>query len=201
MARTKNKARKIGLLTSLLVLATVAVGGTLAYLIDTTDAVVNTFEPTSVPIEVVEDFDGETKKNVKIQNNGNIPAYIRATYVVNWADEEGNILGTPPVENEDYTIELNEGDWIECDGYYYHTKPVAANGETAVFIETCSLATATEDSENTVPVTPPDGYYLRVDVLAQSVQSVPEEAIEELWDVDVTVEGDGTIITITEKSN
>ncbi len=192
MARTKNKARKIGLLTSLLVLATVAVGGTLAYLIDTTDEVVNTFEPTSVPIEVEEAFDGNTKKDVKIRNNGNIPAYIRATYVVNWEDEEGNILGTPPVKDEDYTIELNIKDWIECDGYYYHTKPVAANGETAVFIMTCSL----EKDESGVPVTPPDGYYLRVDVLAQSVQSTPKTAMEELWKVTVTVDADGIITEI-----
>lgn len=197
MARTKNKAKKIGLLTSLLVLATVAVGGTLAYLIDTTDAVVNTFEPTSVPIEVVEEFDGKTKKDVQIRNNGNIPAYIRATYVVNWADEEGNILGTPPVKDEDYTIVLNEDDWIECDddGYYYHKKPVAANGKTEVFIKTCSLAT--DESGETVPVTPPEGYYLRVDVLAQSVQSTPKTAMKELWNVTIAVdEEDGTITDI-----
>ena len=185
-----NKTKKIILLTSLVLLAVSIVGGTLAFLLDTAGPVENTFEPTYVPIEVEEDFDGETKKDVTIRNTGNIPAYIRATYVVNWADEDGNIWGTPPVEGEDYTIEINFADWkqnpSDKDAYYYYTSAVAANsGETTNFINICSL------KENVMPPKDADGseYYLRVDILAQSVQSEPDDAVLDLWGVDPTTLG------------
>jgi len=173
MARNFNKIKKIGLLTSLLILATVIVGGTFAYLATKTTDVVNTFTPANVPIEVVEEtFDGEIKENVTIKNNGNIPAYIRATYVVNWANEDGEIWGTPPTATE-YTIEPGNS-WKLIGGYYYHKTPVDAGASTNVFIVSCSLNDG---------VIPPDGYSLRVDILAQSVQSEPETAMYDLWGV------------------
>lgn len=178
MARNFNKIKKIGLLTSLLILATVIVGGTFAYLATKTTDVINTFTPANVPIEVVEKFDGKTKTDVKIQNDGNIPAYIRATYVVNWATETGEIWGTPPTAAE-YTIDVNTDQWVKhSDGYYYYvTGAVDPEDQTDNFINSCSL----EDDVNP----PESGYYLRVDILAQSVQSEPADAIEELWGVKI----------------
>ncbi len=182
-----NKIKKIILMTSLVLIAVGVVGGTLAFLLDVTDPVTNIFEPTYVPIEVIEpDFDGKTKTNVTIQNNGNIPAYIRATYVVNWADKDGNIWGTPPT-TEQYTIELGEN-WKrnsenEDDHYYYYTSVVAANGEdgdkTTDFIVKCSL------NQDVTPPKDTDGneYYLCVDILAQSVQSEPNDAVLALWGI------------------
>lgn len=184
------KHKKTTILAVSLLAAVFAVSGiTLAFLTDSTEEIVNTFTPTSVPIDVVENFENNVKSNVKIQNDGDIPAYIRAAIVVNWVDGQGNVLGTPPVEGEgnDYSLTLNlTEDWIKNDdGYYYWTSPVSAGEETGVLITECKAL-------NEAPL---DGYNLQVEILAQSVQSVPEEAIEDLW--GVTIE-DGRVTTVKE---
>ena len=185
MARNLNKIKKIGLLTSLLILATVIVGGTFAYLYDSTvdQPVTNEFKPANVPIEVEETIVNEVKTDVKIKNTGNIPAYIRAKIVVSWATEAGEILGTKPVLGTDYTISIDDTAWKKIsdgngDFYYYHKTPVDPEGGlTSVLINTCEAKTSskTDDNDNT--------YYLRVDILAQSVQSEPANAMQELWGV------------------
>ncbi len=176
------KHKKTILAASLLAAALATTGVTLAFLADSTQEVVNTFTPTSVPIYVEEDFKANVKSNVKIKNDGNIPAYIRAAIVVNWADEKGNVLGTPPVDGEDYTMVLDKG-WSLYDGYYYWTEPVPADDPntqeeenvTGVLIQSCTV-------NNPAPT---EGYTLQVEILAQSVQSVPEEAIKDLWGVTI----------------
>lgn len=65
----KHHFKKIQLLIlSLLVVTTVTVGGTVAYLTTNTAPVVNTFEPSHVTCEVTENFNGETKSNVNVEN-------------------------------------------------------------------------------------------------------------------------------------
>ena len=72
------------LLMAILVLIGVVAGSTVAYLIDKTDRVANTFEYAKVSCEITENFDKTTKSNVQVKNTGTTDAYIRATYVVNW---------------------------------------------------------------------------------------------------------------------
>ena len=58
----KNKNKKsLTLIVSLILIITIGVGGTLAYLITSTSAVKNTFTPSKVVISVDETFDGNTK--------------------------------------------------------------------------------------------------------------------------------------------
>lgn len=180
-----KKTNKPAVLAASLVLAlVVAVGGTLAFLSTHTEDVVNTFTPASVPPEIHETFDGKVKSNVTIKNTGEVDAYIRAAVVITWVDDEGNVYGELPEEGEngDYTItyDLSNG-WVKKDGYYYWRSVVASKGNTGELL-TCQL---NKDA------TPPDGYTLSVEILAQSIQAMPEYVVEEVW--GVTVNSDGTL--------
>ena len=109
-------------LVALLLLLCCTVAGTLAYLVDSTDPVTNTFTPASVSTEVNEDFDGITKSNVTIKNTGDIDAYIRAAVIINWADKDGNVSATP-VEDGDYEIKYDSSNtWKKIGDYWYYTR-------------------------------------------------------------------------------
>ena len=168
-------------LVALLLLLCCTVAGTLAYLVDSTDPVTNTFTPASVSTEVKEDFDGITKSNVTIKNTGNIDAYIRATVVVNWASDKevGVVSGTAPKEGTDYTIDWTMVNWVKVGDYYYYTQKVAAKGETKQLFTDCKLKEG---------VTPPSGYHLQVTILADGIQAEPVHVVADVWK-DVRVDG------------
>lgn len=160
------------LLTAAVLLIGTVVGSTVAYLIAQTDAVENTFEYAKVSCEVKEDFNGgNTKKNVQITNTGSTNAYIRATYVVNWLDSNGNIAASVP---EGYRYDLTEnpdGKWTKgTDGYFYYLSPVAPDASTPGSLLTCTV-TRPENPE----------YRLSVEILATAIQSEPASAVKEAW--------------------
>lgn len=163
--------RSFVVLAALLVLVLGIVGTTLAWLTDKTTDLTNTFEYAQVSCEVKEDFDYNTKSNVRVKNTGTTDAYIRATYVVTWQDDNGNVSGQP-VQNADYTINLNTADWTEKDGYYYYKNVVPAGKLTSNLINSCKVKDG---------VTPPTGYHLCVEILATAIQSQPVSAVNEAW--------------------
>lgn len=176
-------------LVALLVLLCCTVAGTLAYLVTSTGPVTNTFTPAEVKTEVTESFENDkngtlTKSNVQIKNNGNIDAYIRAAIIVNWANDAGEISGTP-VKDSDYEMDLNivttenpNAPWFQgTDGYYYCKASVAPNGSTPALIDRCIQKG-----------TAPEGFYLQVTILADGIQSVPDTVVKDVWKV-VEVKG------------
>lgn len=173
------KTKKPVALVALLVLLCCTVAGTLAYLVDKTPEVKNTFEPAKVTTEVKEEFDGTTKSEVKIRNTGNIPAYIRVAVVANWIDKDGNVYGgETPTERTNYELEPANG-WFEgSDGYFYYPTAIAAQNETPVLFKEVTQSDA------------PDGCSLRLTILADGIQSEPADAVTQAWGVTVT---NGTI--------
>ena len=121
-SKRKRRINKTGtLLLSLLLVVTMAVGGTVAYLITKTPDVKNSFTPSEVTCEVTEAFDGNTKSKVNVTNTGDTEAYIRVklvTYRVN--DKEQHIGGIATIP--DFASGTN---WVPYGGYYYYTMPVA----------------------------------------------------------------------------
>lgn len=160
------------LLAAVIVLLAGAVGGTWAFLVAQSEPVQNNFTYAHVRCTIDEKFDGTTKSDVKIQNIGDIPAYIRARIVVTWKDASGNVSAVP-VKNTDYTIAFNETDWTQQGGYWYCKTAVDAGGETPVLITTC-------EKKGTAP----DGYDLSVEILADAIQSEPVNAVKEAWGED-----------------
>ena len=92
----KTKRCALPLILALLVLS-IGVGSTLAYIIAQTDDIANAFIPGEVKCAVNDDL--------TIKNTSNVKAYIRAMVVINWMDSEGNVYGTPPV----CTVTTNPG--------------------------------------------------------------------------------------------
>lgn len=172
--RRKCRSKKTGtLLFSLVLLLTMMIGGTLAYLTMKTDPIQNVFTPSHVSCFVEEDFDGTTKSNVNVRNDSDINAYIRVklvTYRVNAANQHiGGIADLP-------TFTLGAG-WVKhTDGYYYYTQPVAPGASPA--------ANLTDSMTLTGVYNDADGGKQVVEVMAEAIQSVPTSAVVSAWNVD-----------------
>lgn len=188
------KKKSTALLVSLVLLLTVSVGATLAFLIDTDDPITNTFTPSEVTVQVNETFDGTTKSNVSIKNTGDTEAYIRAAIIVTWQDANGNVYGQLPDEKKDdettgdYTISFNtteqsaydNGKWIKgSDGFYYWSKPVKSEKEAASDCNTGILITEAKLVEGAKA--PADNYYLCIEIIASGIQAEPKTAVESAW--------------------
>lgn len=161
------------LLAAVIVLLAGAVGGTWASLVAQSEPVQNNFTYAHVSCTVEETFDGTTKSNVRIQNTGDIPAYIRARIVVTWKDTSGNVSAAVPVKDTDYTITFNGEKWTQQGDYWYCKTAVDATKFTPVLITECKKTG-----------TAPDGYDLSVEILADAIQSEPANAVKEAWGED-----------------
>ena len=161
------------LLSSLALLIALAVGTTAAFLITNDEPIVNTFNPSKVTSAVNEAFNGAVKSNVTVANTGDTEAYIRATYVVTWKDEYGQVYGKTPQPNEDYVISIGSG-WIPgSDGYYYYVSPVAPGDSTTALIVSCEPVAGRT----------PEGFGLNVEILGSAIQSTPANVVHDKWKV------------------
>lgn len=155
------------LLIAVLLLISTAVGSTAAFLVTKTKPVVEDFAYAQVSCQVTD--------TMGVKNTGTAQAYIRASYAVNWLDEEENIVAAVP---EDYSCDLvdpPQGAWVKGgDGYFYYPDPVDPGGETPSLL-TCSVS---------YPENPK--YTLSVEVVAEAIQSTPAEAAEDAWGVRVS---------------
>jgi len=173
-----NYRKSVILLISVSALVFMVIGFSTSFLKTQKGPLVNEFASSYVTSEVVEEFDNKVKSNVRIQNTGDIAAYIRAAIIVTWKDKNGNVYPQMPVAGTDYTIEFSNNGWdIETsDGYYYYTKPVASKDYTEVLINEVKPV----DSKT------PEGYRLSVEILGDAIQSLPTKAVESSWGVTVT---------------
>ena len=174
--------RSFVVLAALLVLVLGIVGTTLAWLTDTTEDQTNTFEYAKVSCQVLEDVNSnETQKTkVRIQNTGNTEAYIRATYVVTYREEAGNILYETLEDNwkVDLTKEINTNSWAKGeDGYWYCKTPVAPGEETPALFKAPingngRFLDGGRSKEQAITY---------VEILATAIQSQPVKAMGEAW--------------------
>ena len=144
----------------------------------------NSFEYAKVSCEVTENFTNNKKDNVRVKNTGTTDAYIRATYVVNWVDAQGNIASSDPAGYK-YTLTANlNNSWTKgSDGYFYYTSPIAPGDSTQGSLLTCTV---------TYPESPE--YTLSVEILAEAIQSVPEDAVKAAWGAGFSIGADGSLI-------
>ena len=194
MVNNKTKAslggvKRIVMLVALVMILTAAIGGTIAYIVTSTNDVENTFTPGKVSCEINEAFTGALKEDVTIRNTGNTEAYIRAAIIVTWKSTESgstNTYATAPQEGQ-YTMTLGS-DWIPGeDGYYYYKSPVPTGESTAALIEKCELKAG---------VSAPEGYALSVEILADAIQSTPTSVVTEKWHVTL-VDNEITGVDVT----
>ncbi|MBO4929612.1 MAG: hypothetical protein J6D61_04145 [Clostridia bacterium] len=165
---------------ALVVMLIFSVGSTVAYLFTSTDPVTNTFTPAPVVCQIEEgefkQSESVLKTGVFVKNTGEADAHIRATIVITWQDEAGNVYGSVPELGTDYTLSVNdqndtdnEAGWTKVGDYWYCTQAGNPNTQTSVLINFCEALKSL------------DGYTLNVEILAQAVQAEPDSAVEEAW--------------------
>lgn len=174
----QNKRKALTLLLALALL-TIAVTGTIAYLFTNTKSITNVFTTTNVPNTPVEEFNGTTKTSITVQNTGNIAAYVRVklvTYRVN--DNGDHIGGTATIPS----FTLGEK-WFVKDGYYYYKLPVQPDATSGNLLGSSITLQEYTDA---------DGGKQVIEVISESIQSVPTDAVKAAW--DVTVGSDGNLV-------
>ena len=170
----RGTKRLTALLLSGLLLVTLIVGGTVAYLVTQVTPVTNTFTPSHVTCRVDEKFDGKEKKDVNVINTGDTDAYIRVKLVTYRVNEAGQHIGgtatVPP---------FTPGEkWVPYGGYYYYTLPVAPGGKpSADLINSITLTGSYNDA---------DGGKQVIEVMAEAIQSRPTEAVGKSWGVSIS---------------
>lgn len=172
-AANNGGAKKLSAAAIAIILVVVmAIGGTVALLMDSTDSVTNKFAPASSGITIKEEVKENCKTEIAVKNTGDTGVYVRVSLVANYYGENGNITGGAKVP--DFT--LNSDKWfVGNDGYYYYKQPVAAGDVTDnMLIGKMQL----EDK-------------MQVTVLAQSIQASPTSVVHDKW--GVTVNSDGTL--------
>lgn len=171
----KHNLNKLQLLIlSLLVVTTVTVGGTVAYLTTKTAPVTNTFTPSKVTGEVTEEFNGTVKKNIQVENTGDIAVYVRVklvTYRVNKDNQHIGGVATIP----DFTLGT---DWVKRGEYYYYTKPVEPGKSSSSLTDTSGITLRKYEDA--------DGGKQVIEVMAEMIQSVPDTAVKEAWGVTIS---------------
>ena len=158
--KTKSYKKSASLLIALILVIVVGTGTTLAYIVDTSGPLSNIFSPSNVACAVNADR--------SIKNTGDVNAYIRAAVVVTWKDDAGNVYGQKP----NGTISLGYRWEKETDGYYYYPLSVAVGGNTEVLV-----------AGYTFSETPPAGYSLSIEVVAEAIQAAPFASAEAAWAV------------------
>ena len=162
------KKKGISSIIALALIICVAVGGTIAFIVDRTNSVKNTFTPGEVKIDITEQFDGTVKSSIKVQNTGNTPAYIRVNLVTYMADKDSN----PTADKAPaLSFDLNTKDWVKIGDYYYCKNPVAAGETSPDLLADGSSITLVKGQV--------------VDVLAEGIQSTPSDAVTQAWGVSV----------------
>lgn len=172
--------KAVAFLVLTVALSLAIVGTTIAYIIDYTESLKNTFTPPVVDIE------SDAVAGNIIKNGSDVDVYLRAAVVVNWVDEDGAILSTKPVENTDYTLDLGNN-WVKgSDGFYYYTLKVAPDSADILVLDAVTCPTVTNGN-----------YTLTVQVISSAIQAAPTDAVVGAWESVSGVNGDGSLIITT----
>ena len=154
------KRKQLAALLSLALVLLCFVGTTLAYVIAKAGPLTNLFQPVQVSCQVQDD-----QKQVK--NTSDIPVYLRVTVTATY-EKDGKIH----YENPELTVTPSANCQTVVEGgqtFYYYTAEIAADATVTVFSE----LTASEK----------DGYTTKIQVLAEVIQSEPDDAVRDAWEM------------------
>ena len=176
-APVHGKALRTGRLATMVIatvlLLALAIGGTVAWLSTKDAPITNTFKSSKVACTVEEDFNGTTKEKVNVRNTGDTTAYIRVKLVTYRTNDRGQHIGGT-AELPSFTPGEN---WVEHDGYYYYTLPVAPQEKPKADL----ISSITLESYTDV-----DGGHQAIDVMAEAIQSEPARAVGQAWGVSIS---------------
>lgn len=146
----------------------------------------------------------EVKDGYKVDNTGNVDAYIRVTVTKYWADGKGK---TTDLAAENIELGLNSEDWLQAESLfegnsnetevYYYKYPVPAGQSTSELLETIGIpADLTNDyADKTV----------KLEAVADGVQFAGADAADlnasgilASWGVVAELDANGNLVSVTE---
>lgn len=170
MFKKLNK-KGIALLISAVLILSVAVGTTIAFLVDSTEDVTDNFTPAKVACTVIAPTDSDSNWHVRndSEKGSNIDAYIRVAVIVNetngnnlkWNDSFSATI--EPVNTTDDSWTFIKVDEDTNFGYYYYNGTV----EPGVSVPFGQITAANA----------------KIQVLAEAIQSTPDDAVQTAWGV------------------
>ena len=173
--RGRFNVRLTAMILATVTLLALAIGGTVAWLNAKTDPVVNSFSYGKITTEIEEKFENNVKENVAAKNTGTADAFIRIKLVSYRTNGEGQrIGGAAPLQQ----FKLGDN-WVKYGDYYYYTLPVAPNYSTGSLVDRIELMTYNDA----------DGGYQSIDVMAETIQSTPEQAVKDAWGFGLNTDG------------
>lgn len=178
--KQKKKHLVFALVLIVLLVISIIIGTVWAASYLATDKVENTFEPAETSIEIKETFNGTTKSNVYVTNTGNTsepkgPAvYVRVKLLPYWYVKDSDHIVAKSSWIPSFTLGT---DWVLIGGYYYYAKPIEAGQNTSDLISTITLTTDA------------DGNRQVLEILAEAIQSNPQNTVTENWGVNVNSNG------------
>ncbi|WP_130806324.1 BsaA family SipW-dependent biofilm matrix protein [Senegalia massiliensis] len=158
---------------SLVAIAILAIGGTMAWFTSTPEAIDNTFKAGTVDIEVNENgFENitnwnpgdETNKDVTVISKGTKKTYVRVQLTPTWSNE---------MSIDNVELMINSNDWILHDGWYYYKYILEENEETSKLLDSVKLLG--EETGNDY-----QGATFTLNVKAESVQA-SNDAYKDVW--------------------
>lgn len=173
----------------LFLVLTVLVPSVFAYMIHKSQTVENAFIPGKVDCAVREEFDDIVKSEIKVENTGNVKAYIRVRLVFNWVDSAGTVVarsfGPMPGISWDTTKWIRD----EVDNTYYYKYPVEVGAKTAnLLTREWSMDAVSEDTNGLTYY-----YYPVMEVLAEAIQADgkigDKPAVTDAWGVTIDANG------------
>lgn len=181
----KNRYNKLFAIIAVISIAFISLSYSFAYLVWSNEkSLVNLFTKSVVDIEIVEEFDGDVKKNVAITNDGNIEVYIRVRLNPSWLICDAADLEDDQIEENCETlgiiaapvdIEVPDS-WIYIDGYYYYKEPLAVGAVSDELVG---------DEGIPAPVHTDPLMRYKLDVVSSSIQANPSTTVENVWNVEV----------------
>ncbi len=158
-----------------------AITTALAYYITQSQPLVNTFSPAQISCQTREVYDGTSKSQITVENTSQIPVYIRVRLVSYWQTPSGSIAGRAAQAPKLDAAALGEN-WLAdtANDTYYYALPAEAGASTGNLLAEGKAIGLITDSE---------GYIQTVEILAEAVQAVPADAVQQAWNVTVTQSG------------
>lgn len=120
-------------------------------------------------IEVAVEKQTDGSYTIKHGGDSNIPAYIRFAIIVNWKGADGVWYVDPSDVN--YSVPNAQ----LLDGYYYCVHEGSAKIDLGTEIKDIVVTPTTEP--------PIEGYEFHVQILAEAIQCMPANAVEDAWGV------------------
>ena len=158
----------------------------------------NQFSKAVVDCVVEEVFDGKIKSQIKVKSTSNTDVYIRVSIGHHWLDSKGDSVGklselkiknTKVTPNTTHTLDdtddwLNDG-WVLEDSIFYYKLPISpANTTPSLLKEGFVFELQTDKITETIfNQTVEYNYYQVVEVHAEAIQSLPDDAVESSWGV------------------